>query len=67
MSDLSARLGASRERRRPQAITCFCENCDRVLYVADSDTLFCPVCSSLVARLDAEGLSDVLEEYPSAS
>lgn len=34
------------------AVACFCVRCDRPLYVAESDILFCPVCSSPVSRLD---------------
>lgn len=34
------------------AVACFCGQCNRPLYVVESDLLFCPVCSSPVSRLD---------------
>lgn len=46
MSDLSSRGSAEREQRREPTVACFCDACDRVLYVAKADLLFCPVCSS---------------------
>ena len=45
MSDLSARRS---QHRRDRTIACFCEECERVLYVT-RDEPFCPVCSSTVA------------------
>lgn len=49
MSELSRR----RERATKEAATttyCFCDSCDRVLYV-DKEALYCPVCSSPVMEI----------------
>lgn len=48
MSDLARR----RERSKDEGSTtyCFCDSCDRVLYV-DKEALYCPVCSSRVMEV----------------
>ena len=51
MSDLSSKRNSAASR---DVSACFCQQCSRVLYVAEADLLFCPVCSSLVMRIDAE-------------
>ena len=50
MSELSRR----RESSKDEGATtyCFCDSCDRVLYV-DAGELFCPVCSSPVLEISA--------------
>ena len=48
MSELSRRRG--RSGSEPSTIYCFCDSCDRVLYV-DAGELFCPVCSSPVMEV----------------
>lgn len=58
MTELSSRRQRERRGSERPTIACFCESCDRVLYVAISDELFCPVCSS--ALMPAEGwLSEI--------
>ena len=47
MSELSRR----RKADALPTVTCFCEACERVLYVPQ-DSLFCPVCSSAVIPTD---------------
>ena len=48
MSELSRR----REKSSSEGSTtyCFCDSCDRVLYV-DTNALYCPVCSSPVLEV----------------
>ncbi len=49
MSELSRRRSAHAGEDPRRTVACYCESCDRVLYVALLDeTLFCPVCSSTV-------------------
>lgn len=48
MSELSRRGSVPRREQARRTVACYCESCDRVLYVAVDDTLFCPVCSSTV-------------------
>lgn len=52
MSELSRR----RERSQTDGPTtyCFCDSCDRALYV-DAEALFCPVCSSPVMEITRRG------------
>lgn len=47
MSELSRR---GRSRSGNPTVFCFCETCDRVLYV-DPDSRYCPVCSSVVVEV----------------
>ena len=52
MSELAAEREQSRGDMARGTITCFCEDCERLLYINCSDPMFCPVCSS--ALLPAE-------------
>ena len=49
MSELSQRRGRSGSVQ--PTIYCFCDSCERVLYV-DPGELFCPVCSSPVMEVN---------------
>lgn len=51
MSELSARR--DRDGREPGTVACFCESCNRLLYVTLEEGLFCPVCSSAVTPVEA--------------
>jgi len=53
VSDLYSKRARSTEARKERAVACFCEQCDRLLYVREAEWLFCPVCSSMVSRVDA--------------
>ena len=39
-----------------KAITAYCPNCDRVVYLGEDDTTVCPVCSTpLIPTKETEG------------
>lgn len=58
----------ARDRARNEGATtyCFCDSCDRVLYV-DASALFCPVCSSPVLEITPKDEIKLPEEDQSPS
>ena len=60
MSELARR----RKSGATKALACFCDACDRVLYVPQ-DELFCPVCSS--ALIPTDDVEVVSVEVPSTT
>lgn len=67
MSRLSSGKQRSARLHGSAVSACFCSDCSRVLYVADPDLLFCPVCSSPVTRIEAEAPADVQQTPHSTS
>lgn len=60
MSELARR----RKSDATKTVACFCDACDRVLYVPE-DELFCPVCSSVL--IPPDDVEVVSVEVPSTS
>lgn len=57
MSELSSRMDAEVTPREGTVAPCFCQQCSRVLYLLEAELLFCPVCSSLVSRIETDELN----------
>ena len=66
MSDLSQQRRRSTGAEGNGVTASFCGHCSRVLYVAEADLLFCPVCSSLVTRIESETATESHEGTPAS-